>query len=85
MAKNDRDKAPSFEDAMGELEQIIEELEGGELPLEESLTKYEKGMAALKLCRDILDKAEKKIEILVKDDAGGVEAQPFDEPDDAET
>ena len=56
----------SFEDSLAELEQIVSQLEAGERPLDESLALYEKGVAALKQCHLILDKAEKRIRRLVK-------------------
>jgi len=51
-----------FEDAIGQLEKIVNEIEAGDVSLETSLAQYEKGMALIKHCRSILQKAEKKIE-----------------------
>src|SRR5437868_4736373 len=72
---------PNFETSLRELEEAVEQLEAGELPLEESLQLFEKGVASLKACHTILDQAEKRIRILVKgakgepalQDAGTVE------------
>lgn len=55
-----------FEDSLDELETIVSQLESGAKPLEESLALYEKGIAALRKCHGILDKAEKRIKLLVK-------------------
>ncbi len=53
-----------FEQLIRELQQIVGDLEKGELTLEESLTQYEKGMTLAKRCQDILNQAEQKIEML---------------------
>jgi len=74
-------KEPTFEESLAELEAIMAELEGGELPLEEMMKRYEKGVKALELCRKVLDRAEKKIEILVKNKDGELNAEPFDPRD----
>ncbi len=52
----------TFEQAIGELESVIERIEGGEVGLEESLAEYRRGAALLKRCRKILDVAEQEIE-----------------------
>jgi exodeoxyribonuclease VII small subunit len=52
----------SFEQAIKELTGIVEKIEQGEIPLQDSLQQYEKGMALIKHCRMILQKAEKRIE-----------------------
>ncbi len=54
-------KSPSFEEALAGLETIADEIEKGEIGLEESIVKYEQGMKLLKRCRDILSAAEQKI------------------------
>lgn len=53
-----------FEDAMDQLELLIEQIEEGEVGLEESIESYKHGMALLKHCREVLDKAEQQIEQL---------------------
>ena len=60
-------KEPKFEEALKRLEQIVEELEGGELPLEESMKQYEEGVHLSKLCAKRLEEAKKKIELLMKE------------------
>ncbi|MFO7899472.1 MAG: exodeoxyribonuclease VII small subunit [Planctomycetota bacterium] len=72
------EKEPTFEESLDELEAIIAELETGDLPLDEMIERYEKGVKALELCRKVLDDAEKRIEILLKDKDGELQAEPFD-------
>ena len=57
-------KELNFEEAMARLEQIVRALEGGNVPLDESLTLYEEGVKLVKLCSSRLDNAEKRIKIL---------------------
>jgi len=52
----------TFEQAIKELTAIVAQIEQGEIPLQDSLAQYEKGMALIKHCREILAKAEKRIE-----------------------
>lgn len=60
----DEKRQPSFEEAMATLEQIVTEVEEGQVGLEESLQKYEKGMRLIQYCRGILEQAEKRIEAI---------------------
>ena len=78
---SDQPQPPSFEKAMEELEKIVEELEGGDLTLDESLTRYERGVKAVKACREILETAEKKLNILLSDEDGKLSEVPFEEDD----
>jgi exodeoxyribonuclease VII small subunit len=69
MSSNNRDlepKAPDFEAAMRDLEEIVERLEQGELPLEESLAAFERGVMLTRSCQTALKVAEQKVEILLK-------------------
>ncbi len=66
MAKKNQTPPKSFEEALAELEQILSDIEGGEVGLEESLTKYERGQFLIQHCRSILGKAEKQIEAMNK-------------------
>ena len=61
-------KELKFEEAMKELENIANDLEKGDLSLEESVAKFEEGMKLTKECSDMIEKAEKKINILLKKD-----------------
>ena len=66
----------NFEDAMKELEKIAEELEKGNLSLDESVSKFEDGMKLSKKCSDLLDTAEKKITKLINDN-GTIKEENF--------
>jgi len=68
-----------FESALERLEEIVHELESGDLPLEQSLKLYEEGIKLSRLCTKRLEEAERKVEILLKDKEGNVSAQPFEE------
>ncbi len=70
------EKGPSFEEGLTQLEKIVKDLEGGELPLEKSLELFEKGVHLSGACRKQLEEAESKVEILLKKE-GRVEAAPF--------
>ena len=67
-----------FEDAMKRLEDIVEDLENGELPLEDSLKAFEEGMKLLTFCSDKLDEVEKRVAVLVKESDGRYAKKPFD-------
>ncbi len=71
----------SFEKSLEELETIVGKLENGDLPLEESLELFEKGIKLSRECRDRLTSAERKIQILMKDANGELTAAEM-EPDD---
>lgn len=68
-----------FEDALNKLEKIVEDLESGELSLEDSLKKYEDGVRLAQFCSKKLESARRKVEILVKSSSGKLEAKPFEE------
>jgi len=68
-----------FEEGLKRLEKIVEELEGGNLSLDESLEKYEEGIRLSKACAKRLEVARKKVEILLKSEDGSAELKPFDE------
>ncbi len=61
---------PTFEQALQQLEEVVQKLEKGELPLEESLALYEDGIRLARLCHGKLEEAEGKIEMLMKDARG---------------
>ncbi len=67
----------TFEKAMKKLEQIVQELESGDLPLEKAITKFEEGVKLSKFCSNKLDETEKKVTILMQDNAGNVLEKPF--------
>ncbi|MDW7760778.1 MAG: exodeoxyribonuclease VII small subunit [Acidobacteriota bacterium] len=66
-----------FEKALADLEQVVARLEKGDVSLNESLALFEKGVKLARFLRTELDKAEKKVEILLKDDDGEIQAEPF--------
>lgn len=70
----------SFEESLEELEKIVAELESGKLGLSDALARYEQGVKHLKACQQLLERAERKIELLSGVDADGNPiTQPFDE------
>ena len=75
-------KTQTFEESIESLEKIVQAIESGQIGLEESLAKYEQGMELVKRCRAILDRAEKRIEVLSQT-AQGIEAAPMDASDAA--
>jgi len=72
-------KKKTFETALNELEEIVKQMESGELTLENAVKKYESGMKQSKYCLDLLDKTEKRISVLTKDSAGNLKEEPFEE------
>lgn len=75
---------PVFEDCLGELEEIVAELESGKLGLSDALARYEQGVKHLKSCHQLLERVERKIELLSGMDAeGNPITQPFDEGEHA--
>ena len=77
----------TFEESMKQLEQIVDELESGNLPLEKALKKFEEGVKLSKACNKKLDEIEQKVTILIKDNDGNVQekflnSQDFGDDDD---
>lgn len=68
----------SFEKMMQELENIAKDLENGSLSLDESVNKFEQGMEISKECSKILENAEKRISILIKDSNNNIVEEKFD-------
>ena len=68
----------SFESAIERLEQIVEEMEGDRLPLEELLARYEEGTRLVKVCQDRIGAAEKRIELIARNASGAAELSEFD-------
>ncbi len=75
---NQDPQATNFEAALEELEGVVEQLETGELPLEESLVAFEKGVGLVIYCNQKLTEAEKKVELLVKDKEGKMQFKVLD-------
>ena len=72
----------SFEDKMKKLEEIAVELEKGDLDLDSSVTKFEEGMKLSKECSEMLEKAEKKITMLIKGENGELAEENFVQNED---
>ncbi len=72
--KTDKSNKPNFEEALKRLEKITEQIEQGEVGLEESIAKYEEGMKLVTRCRDMLAKAEQRIQKLSPTPAGELKA-----------
>ena len=68
-------KKPSFEEALAEVEKMVSSLESGEVPLEEAIVSYERGITSIQSCYEILEKAEAKLLLLQKDADGRLKAQ----------
>ena len=75
----------TFEDALQRLEQLVDQLEGGKLGLEESLKVFEEGVGLARRCARYLDDAEKRIELLTRDETGTLRTDPLslDQDEDA--
>ncbi len=71
-------KPKTFESSLEELERIVRELEQGELPLEKSLELFEQGVKLSRECQERLNQAERRIEILMRDNQGRPTVKPFE-------
>lgn len=77
-----KNKDLSFEEALKQLESIVEKLEKGEIPLEESLKLFEEGIHLIRLCQEKLEGVEKRIEKLVEGKEGSISLEPFELKDE---
>ena len=68
---------PTFEESLKKLELIVEQLEKGDLALEDSLKLFEDGVGLSAACKKELDEAEGKVQILIKQRDGSLKAEPF--------
>ncbi len=75
-------KTMSFEKAMQKLEKIVQELETGDLTLEESFKKFEEGVKLSKFCSSKLDETEKRVSLLLKNPEGKLIEKPFIDKDE---
>lgn len=82
MAQNS--KAPDFEEALAELEGLVERLERGDLPLDEALKTFERGVELTRHCQASLKAAQQKVEVLLKR-GSSTEIEPFSVPEDEAT
>lgn len=84
MAKKNLSAPKNFEEALAELETILGQIEQGEVGLEESLVKYERGTYLIQHCRGVLNRAEKQIELLSRSaDGQGLESSPLEDVPEA--
>jgi exodeoxyribonuclease VII small subunit len=72
----------NFEASLAELEQIVAEMESGDLPLQRALELFERGVQLSRYCQQQLDEAERKVEMLVKGPDGNISRVPFDADND---
>jgi exodeoxyribonuclease VII small subunit len=73
-----------FESSLRELEQIVQQLEAGDLPLDRSLELFEQGVKLSRQCQKRLDEAERKVEILLRSNDGSYKPAPFEPSDEEE-
>ena len=72
----------TFEEAFNDLNEVVERLQKGDLPLDETITLFEQGMRLSFQCEKFLENADRRIELLVKREDGRLGTEPFDEPND---
>lgn len=77
-------KTETFEEAMKRLEEIVEKLEKGDLPLEEAMAAFSEGVGLVRFCHEKLEEAEKKVQMLTQGEDGQWVATPFDTPAEGE-
>ena len=85
MSDNDSSAATDlsrFEETLQELETLVRKLEQGELPLEESLKAFERGVRLTRECQQSLSAAEQRVEQVMENDQGELEQRPFSEDGD---
>jgi len=75
-------KKEKFEEALQKLEAIVALMEEGDLPLEETLKAFEEGVRLARFCASKLDEAERKVEKLMRDQAGKLQTTSFSEEED---
>jgi exodeoxyribonuclease VII small subunit len=75
-------KKEKFEEALQKLEAIVTQMEEGDLPLEETLKAFEEGVRLARFCANKLDEAERKVEKLMRDQAGKLQTTSFSEEED---
>ncbi len=72
----------TFENSLAELEQIVAEMENGDLPLQQALALFERGVHLSRYCQQQLNDAERKVELLVKGQDGNILTVPFTSEND---
>ena len=71
-----------FEDALNRLEEIVQKMEAGDLSLDESLKAFEEGIKLVRICSKKLEDAERRIDMLMKNEQGDLDLAPFPQEDD---
>jgi exodeoxyribonuclease VII small subunit len=74
--RREQEQELTFEQALERLEKIVKAMEAGDLPLEKAISEFQEGMQLARICREKLDQAEQKIEMLVAE-AGGLTKKSF--------
>lgn len=84
--KTKPEKLPDFEKSLSELEALVQKLEQGDVPLEDALKTFERGVALTRQCQTALRTAQQKVEVLLapsgKNDSGAEAVEDFDDADD---
>jgi len=75
----------NFESAMERLEEIVEQMESGKMPLEDLIVRYEEGMKLVKICQERLASAEEQIEIITRNSAGKAMVKNFEAADSVQS
>ena len=83
--KNGTEQGKTFEASLEALERIVHQLEDGDLPLEKSLELFEEGIRLSRECQERLNQAERRIEILLRDNQGRTVAKPFGDGEQADS
>lgn len=78
MGENVKQKSKTFEEAMVELEKIVQKLEKGELPIDESIEYFQKGVELSRYCSKKLDEIERRITILIEKENGDIKEEVFE-------
>jgi len=73
------EETKSFEESLADLEEIVAKLESGDLPLEESLQLFEEGVRLSRTCRERVTQAERRIEILMRDNNGDLTTRDLED------
>ena len=79
MSDTNLEQPTDFETALDRLEDIVKTLEGGDLALDKALEVFEEGIRLSRFCHGKLEKAERRVELLLKDNDGNVRTVPFEE------
>jgi exodeoxyribonuclease VII small subunit len=81
MAKEKKQADQKFEALLKRLEEVLDSLEHGDLPLEQAMAAFEEGVGLVRACHQKLDEVERRVELLMKDDTGRSFTRPFPEED----